>query len=162
MVKPSSPVRVTISSTAWAHATGAAAREPMRETGGLLLGWRTSDGEVHVTDMVEVPDPRARHTAYRRRHARAQAALGEALASEPTQSPVGYVGEWHTHPAPVGPSWVDHRAIRRISKKSPETVALVVCAYNSSTNRWTPIAQCAANGRVATATLELENGSPDD
>ncbi len=150
---PDQPASVELSEAALQHATRAAGRDPMRETGGLLLGWRTSDGVVHVTDMVEVPDPSARHTAYKRRHARATAALDGVLAAQPQGSPVGYVGEWHTHPAPVGPSWIDRREIRRISKKTSAPVALIVCAYDAKANNWTPVALCALAGRSSPAEL---------
>jgi proteasome lid subunit RPN8/RPN11 len=80
------------------------------ETGGILLGYRTLDG-VRVTGAIEVPDRRATGTSYRRSHRHASRKLATALALEPAGSPVGYVGEWHSHPAPQPPSAPDLTAL---------------------------------------------------
>lgn len=39
---------------------------------------------------------------------------------------MGYVGEWHSHPLPCGPSGQDTREVRRISTLTPHPVALIV------------------------------------
>lgn len=158
--REATPVQVRRS--AWANAMRAAQRDPMRETGGVLLGWRTTDGQLCVLDMVEVEDPRSGHTAYRRRHAKAEQALAAALEQHEAGSLVGYIGEWHTHPAPIGPSFVDRFEIRRISKKSNELVTLIVCVYNARSTTWYPCGLSALRGaRPNPAAITVEEGTPD-
>jgi len=139
---------------AWDAITAAANVEPMRETGGVLLGWRHERG-VYLHDALVVPDSRARHSFYRRRHKLASVVLDAALAELPEGSPVGYVGEWHTHPAPSGPSWIDRREIRRISKQTDAPIGLLVCACNASTKTWVPTGVVACRGRVSRADVVL-------
>jgi len=141
---------------AWDAATGAADVDPMCETGGVLLGWRHDTG-VYVSDILVVPDSRAKHTFYRRRHKPATRLLGAALADLPDGSPIGYVGEWHTHPAPTGPSWIDRREIRRISKRTKEAIGLLVCAYDAGSRSWLPTGLVARNGRSTRAAVQLRN-----
>ncbi|MBW3537198.1 MAG: Mov34/MPN/PAD-1 family protein [Actinobacteria bacterium] len=145
---------------AWETATAAACNEPMRETGGVLLGWR-HDAGVYVCDVLVVTDRHASHTFYRRRHEPASIALEDVLASQPDGSPLGYVGEWHTHPAPTGPSWIDRREIRRISKQTAATVALLVCAFNARARTWTPVGVLAHGGRVASTEVVLRDTADD-
>ena len=40
----------------------------------------------------------------------------------------GYVGEWHSHPAPQPPSSIDRGALSAIVRQDRKTVALVVLA----------------------------------
>jgi hypothetical protein len=151
---------IFIESQAWEEALIAAGRAPQRETGGILLGGRLSEG-IRVTAMFEVPDHQAGHAAYRRRHGPAEVMLQEALESLPDGSPVGYVGEWHVHPAPVGPSWVDLREVRRISKKAGGPVALVVCVASAAGPGWSPLGLCAADGRLRRGHLHLIERTDD-
>lgn len=114
--------------------TAAAAALP-DETGGILVGWLDHDG-LHVTAAHVVTDLRAGRTSYVRRSATAQEVLDRALASEPAGSPVGYVGEWHSHPGPSGPSRQDLRTMRSFSADVEHRLALVVLRYDGG--RWTP------------------------
>ena len=114
-----------------------------RETGGILLGWCIRSG-IHVSAAIEVPDPSSGFASYSRDHSAAAALLRGALADEPTDSPVGYVGEWHSHPAPSRPSHTDRKAMRRLALDAKGTVALVVLAraapwshHGALYRRWT-------------------------
>jgi integrative and conjugative element protein (TIGR02256 family) len=149
-----------VETRAWDAATSAGNIEPMRETGGVLIGWRHDRG-VYVHDVLVVPDSIARHTFYRRRHKPASALLEAALAQFPADSSVGYVGEWHTHPAPTGPSWIDRWEMRRISKQIEEPVGLLVCAYNASAKSWVPAGLVARGGKVSRAEVVLRDGVDD-
>src|SRR4029450_870181 len=71
------------------------------ETGGLLLGWWEGTAVV-VAHAVEVPDPDATSSRWTRHEDTAQAALDAALP-DPSHPWLGYVGDWHSHPAPVDP-----------------------------------------------------------
>lgn len=104
-------------------AAAAAAAHP-RETGGLLLGW-WNEGQVIVRHAVEVPDPDATGHSWSRSEPSAQAALDAALAEH--QHPwLGYVGDWHSHPAACGTSAQDRTSIQRASSAYPDPLALIV------------------------------------
>src|SRR4029450_6291089 len=78
------------------------------ETGGLLLGWWEGTAVV-VAHAVEVPDPDATSSRWTRHEDTAQAALDAALP-DPSHPWLGYVGDWHSHPAPVDCSTTDELA----------------------------------------------------
>lgn len=102
-----------------------------RETGGILIGWRCQlpTLEVTVCAALLIEDPVARHTTYRLDHRRAQQALHDYLdtASNPY---LGYVGEWHSHPAPQPPSGQDMQSLRSFARAAGGPVALLVPALN--------------------------------
>jgi len=101
----------------------AVAAEPF-ETGGLLLGW-WEEGVVVVRYAIEVLDQAATSSGWTRSEVQSQAALDSALDLH--QHPwLGYIGDWHTHPAPCGPSDQDERSIRRASRSYPEPLLLLV------------------------------------
>ena len=103
--------------------SAAAAAQP-RETGGLLLGW-WDNGRVVVRHAVEVPDPDATTNSWSRDEHPAQAALDAALADH--EHPwVGYVGDWHSHPAACGPSSQDKTSIQRASSEYDQPLVLLV------------------------------------
>ena len=95
------------------------------ETGGILLGFRTPNLIV-VTRTVTVADPRSSRHGYLRRHRQAQARMAIGRCDAPPV--VGYVGEWHTHPADVGPSRTDLRALAAIARLAQGPVGLIVLA----------------------------------
>ncbi|MEO3922751.1 Mov34/MPN/PAD-1 family protein [Micromonosporaceae bacterium B7E4] len=95
------------------------------ETGGILLGFRTPSLVV-VTRTVTVVDPQSSWRGYVRRHRQAQARMAIGRGDAPPV--VGYVGEWHTHPADIGPSRTDLRALAAIARLAQGPVVLVVLA----------------------------------
>jgi hypothetical protein len=107
-----------------------------------------------VVELLEVTDPAAGRSSYTRDHAHAEAALQRALADTNPADPVGYVGEWHVHPAPQGPSRQDRRELRAVARQSPHPVALVVLAYDPTTSSWTTAALTAASCHVRSAVSE--------
>lgn len=106
-----------------AIAAAAVAAHP-RETGGLLLGWWDAD-QIVVRHVVEVSDPGATSNSWSRDQPGAQAAL-DATLHEHEHPWLGYVGDWHSHPAQCGASRQDVASIRRASKQYPEPLALLV------------------------------------
>lgn len=130
------------------------------ETGGILIGHR--DGEhVVVTRAVEVPSPAATRRSYRLDHDQAQAALVRDLRAHPSDGLAGYVGEWHTHPASVGPSIVDRVSIASAARKSKSPIALIVC-YPTQPRFWgvLPVARhglALGVSTVASMMDEIEN-----
>jgi len=107
-------------------------RADRHETGGILVGFR--DGQnIIVTRAIEVPSPNATSHSYRSDHTVAQIELERDRSNHPADLLSGYVGEWHTHPAPVGPSWIDRVSIGRIAWRAEAPIALVVCHAASAT-----------------------------
>lgn len=114
-----------------------------REAGGILLGWATADG-FELIDALVVPDGSASGTSYTRDSGAAQAALDDVLSTQPSGSPLGYIGEWHTHPAPCPPSPRDIRAMRSIARRlSTRPAVLLVAAFGTD-------GDTAMHGMIAT------------
>jgi integrative and conjugative element protein (TIGR02256 family) len=114
-----------------------------RETGGLLLGWWEGMMPI-VADVIEVPDPRATRTRWTRHEQSAASALEAALTS-PRDPNLGYVGEWHSHPADLGPSSRDISELRSISRQYPNALVLAVVRYRGSVE-----SRLARAGRLTT------------
>ena len=72
-----------------------------------------------------MPDPNATTNAWSRAEARAQSALDEALL-ELEHPWLGYVGDWHSHPAACGASTQDRAAMRRASRQYAHPLVLLV------------------------------------
>jgi len=125
------PVGLLISSTALEQATRDGAETLPLETGGILLGFRASDLIV-ITRTVTVPDPRSSRRSYLRRRGRAQSQMTAALQDAPAV--VGYVGEWHTHPADHPPSSIDTTALGAIARSTTKPVALIVLARTTGSD----------------------------
>lgn len=97
-----------------------------REQGGILLGWRLDDG-IHVQEVVAVRNADAGPAHYKRSQRAAQAALDARLRLH-GDGPLGYVGEWHTHPQPVPPSATDRATMRVMALRNRRPVALIVAS----------------------------------
>jgi integrative and conjugative element protein (TIGR02256 family) len=122
------PVGILITGTALdAAITDGLAALP-QETGGILLGFRTPDLVV-VTRALTVPDPRSSRHSYRRHRRRAQAQMAAVGINETPG--IGYVGEWHTHPADCPPSRIDIRALTATARLTTTPVALIVLAHRA-------------------------------
>lgn len=152
---PPAPVRIDRGALADAESLADAALP--QETGGILLGDR-ADGVVVVRRFLEVPDEAAGTTRYQRQHGPAQEALDRILGLEPPDSLLGYVGEWHSHPGPAGPSRQDVKELRASARRLKHPVALVaLCREQGS---WGPRAW-TAHGRRARATTVIESDEAD-
>ena len=101
------------------------ARENLpREVGGIIVGWR-EDRVVVAHDLLLIPDNRSTGNRYDRTHWLANQRLKEFM-SRAQDRRLGYVGEWHSHPAPQPPSPTDLRAIRAVARDVHAPVVLVV------------------------------------
>jgi integrative and conjugative element protein (TIGR02256 family) len=127
-------------------------RHPI-ETGGILIGFR--DGvHVRVKDALEVHDPTAPHTSYTLRAKPRETALTRYLQSLPPNSLMGYVGDWHTHPADAEPSGTDRSQFLRDSFKAADILAMIVMIKTA--NGWRPEGLLASSpGRVQTVRLKV-------
>lgn len=157
---PPRSCQIVVEPACWTTITDSASLQAERETGGILLGWRHSSG-VYVSDAVEVPDRRAGRSQYVRRHGLASESLNRFLDTLPAQSPVGYVGEWHTHPAPQGPSRIDRRRLKGISRHLHDDIALIVASHDPRSGAWKPQGLCARAGRVKPAHIDITHAESD-
>ena len=152
--------QIVVEPTCWSTIIDSADLQAGSETGGILLGWRHSTG-VYVCDVIEVPDRRASRNQYVRRHGLASESLNRFLDTLPARSPVGYVGEWHTHPAPQGPSRTDRRQLKGISRHLHDYIALIVASHDPRSGVWKPQGLCARAGRVKPAHIDITHAESD-
>lgn len=101
MTRPQFDVRV--SEGALAEVRTLADRALPFETGGIVLGTLTATG-AWITTFVEVPAATPHLTRFRIPAGRTHQIVVEAKASDER---IGYLGDWHTHPADSGPSHID-------------------------------------------------------
>lgn len=107
-----------------------------RETGGVVAGF-TSTERIVITHATG-PGPRSERAraTFRRDGASTQQAIDRIFAE--TSGVSDYIGEWHSHPSPVGPSAMDRHAMMRISRslayRTPEP--LLVIAQRSRWRKW--------------------------
>lgn len=94
------------------------------ETGGLLLGWW--EGHVPtISAAIEVHDPGADRSQWSRLEHTATVAFTSAI-KEANNPNLGYIGDWHSHPANIGASVRDTHNLMRISRQYSEALVLVV------------------------------------
>lgn len=124
--KASEP-QVHVAAQAIANAERLALDASPRELGGILVGWWEGHSNAVVQALLPVPDHTAGRSHYERRHSPAQAALDVYMRNHDDPR-CGYVGEWHSHPAPQPPSSTDRDALSAIVRQGRKTVALVVLA----------------------------------
>lgn len=120
---------LTLTDTVWRTLRLAGTRALPRETGGILLGYYTEIGP-HVTEAHVVPDPRATRIRYRRDVVAAERILRARIRADDSDA-LGYIGEWHTHPLPIGPSTTDVYASGRLAVAGGHDVALLVLALGT-------------------------------
>lgn len=126
---------IHLASEAFDLAARAARRARGRETGGALIGFR-SGPDIHVRDVLVIPDAKASRTRYVLREVPRESALATYRAQLPLGSVLGYVGTWHSHPALAGPSFMDRQTFRREVWSAKGPLALVVLASDDSS--WAP------------------------
>ncbi len=111
-------------------------RERPHETGGALVGFISPDGVVITHATGPGPGAERERATFRRDGESTQDAVNRIF--DETGGNSDYVGEWHSHPAPMGPSAMDRRAMRRISGspmyRTPEPV--LVIAQRTRWRRW--------------------------
>lgn len=108
-------------SAATAMLRAAAAAHPS-ETGGLLLGPRSSQ-RPWVTHVLEVPSARRSPAHYV-----LPAGLAHPLiaCARRVDRRLGYLGEWHVHPVDTGPSRTDGRTMRRLASHAANPPILLL------------------------------------
>jgi hypothetical protein len=96
------------------------------EAGGILIG-RPTAGGFYVHDAIVLDDEDAGYAHYTRDGQEAQEAL-DAYIAESDDDHLGYVGDWHTHPQPVGPSLTDKSTMALFGRAVTQPILLVVAA----------------------------------
>jgi integrative and conjugative element protein (TIGR02256 family) len=116
----------------------AVAKYPM-ETGGMLLGYISDNGDAVVTRTIG-PGPNAKHGRFRfiPDNNYQQATLGTYFRS--TEGRETYLGDWHTHPnGDNALSTTDMRTLARIAKEPKSRIPnpfMVVLSSDSATENW--------------------------
>lgn len=113
----------------WQEMVAEASDRGLRETGGVLLGWR--NGADVVVSHVVGPGPNAQHrrTAFHPDSAWQAARIGELY--EESGRRLEYLGDWHTHPGGrPWPSRRDERTLRHIAgsaeARCPDPVMVIL------------------------------------
>jgi proteasome lid subunit RPN8/RPN11 len=126
-----SDVRLRFSESAIEALIDACRRAAPFETGGLLLGVQTSDG-LWVTHAVEIPvEPRSRRR-FVIPHGSTTPIVDRFRALDPR---LGYIGDWHSHPANVGASSLDLRTLAKLAIGSFQQRRLMAVARLDA-GRW--------------------------
>lgn len=104
-----------LSEEAFAAITNAASAAHPLETGGVLVGVYV-DGRPWVTQAVEIPTSDRGRSHYRIPAGTTQPAV---KASRAADSRLGYLGDWHSHPADAEPSTIDLASLAMVSYRRP-------------------------------------------
>jgi proteasome lid subunit RPN8/RPN11 len=115
--KAANPV-LLLSESAHASMIAAATKAHPNETGGILIGVHTNDGHPWVTRSIEIATDDRGHHHYKIPSGATQPSVH---AARRTDSRLGYLGDWHSHPADVGPSGTDLATLALYSIKHPRT-----------------------------------------
>lgn len=117
------------------------------ETGGILLGM-LGDGEPWIVRAIEIPSATPAPRAYKLPAGVTKAAVGEARKKDPR---LGYLGDWHSHPADAAASGIDIRTYLRslwfAFRQTEQLPLLVIVRLTSSgwvldavaAQRWPPL-----------------------
>lgn len=151
-----SPTRIELRVDAYETIASETANHLPRETGGILLGYQ-ENGTIVATHALVVEGQGTTTTRYVRDDVRANRLLKEFLEQRSDEDPTGYIGEWHSHPSPSGPSPVDHAAMRATARVSSNPIALLVFAPGETDGFFGLIARRRRFGRATTkeATISL-------
>jgi len=108
--------RVWLSEPAWDALIAAAKAANPNETGGVLVGVVLDGGEgagrPWVTHAVEVPSRKRGRSHYELPAGARRRVVTKLRKSD---SRLGYLGDWHSHPSDVGPSPTDIDSIESAS-----------------------------------------------
>lgn len=149
-----SPDRIELRHAAHEVIATETAKSLPTETGGILLGYHESNTIV-VTNALTIDSDQATTNQYVRDDVYANKMLKDFLADRAMDDPTGYVGEWHSHPAPAGPSPTDISALRAIAKTTDGPIALIVRATSHTAPFHGVVAQRQRFGRISTEAVPV-------
>lgn len=124
------------------------------ECGGILLGYREGL-RIVVTHVLEVPTSAPAPTRYVRDDAAANELLSDFLGGREADDPIGYVGEWHSHPKPSGPSNIDIDSLRATARELRTPLALLICTPGHDTQLAAVVTTRDRLGRIRTRSATL-------
>lgn len=124
---------LVISESAQAAMVAAAVQAHPYETGGILIGVHL-DSQPWVTRAIEIPSPNRGRHHYKIPAGATQPAVHAARRGDPR---LGYLGDWHTHPADVGPSPTDLATLAIFSIKHPRTPNPTLVVVRNSADSYT-------------------------
>lgn len=157
------PPTVLLAESAQHHLIQAAKRSHPNETGGILLGLN-ANGTPWITHIVEIPSDDRGRSHYRLPGGQTQAAVHAAREKDPR---LGYLGEWHSHPADVAPSPTDRATMRRLTYlRQPRFGPVLIVArrtnngYNLDT-RQIVFSRLCTRSLTTTGDLPLLDEKPD-
>jgi proteasome lid subunit RPN8/RPN11 len=104
--------RLWLRESAAADVTRAAGAAHPVEIGGVLLGVYVAGRRPWVVQAVVVPSQNATHGSYELPAGARPAAVDSARRID---TRMGYLGDWHSHPADVGPSATDVRTMKTLA-----------------------------------------------
>lgn len=127
------------------------------ETGGVLLGCYV-DGRPVVSAVVEIRDDDATPTTY---HVSEDATQDAVTAARTTDSRLGYIGEWHSHPSGAGLSPLDVASMAAVAEAddvATEPVLMVVQPSDGKPDRVEAFVH--TEGQLKSATICLTGDLP--
>lgn len=152
------PTRIDLRADAYETIAAETAKHLPRETGGILLGYQENSTVVVIQALV-VDGHRTATDRYVRDDVRANAILTGFLAQRADDDPIGYIGEWHSHPTPSGPSPIDRDAMRATARGSGSPIALLVYAPTGADKFFGLIARRQRFGRTVIREAPVSNPS---
>jgi proteasome lid subunit RPN8/RPN11 len=104
------------------------------ETGGILVGV-LRDGEPWITSAVEVIDERRTSASFVIPYGVTPIAVEAAMEHD---GRVGYVGDWHSHPANVAASPTDKATLRREARRKtrPRKLPAILIVVRDTDTGW--------------------------
>jgi len=130
--RTSAPLLV-ISESAKAAMIVAATKAHPEEIGGILVGVQVGN-EPGVTGAIEIPSPHRGRHHYKIPAGATQPAVHAARRADQR---LGYLGDWHTHPADVGPSPTDLATLAIYSIKHPRSLNPSLVVVRNSDDGYT-------------------------
>ncbi|MFG1909445.1 Mov34/MPN/PAD-1 family protein [Kribbella sp. NPDC048928] len=121
---------VRVSRQALALGVRHAIESGLKEVGGILVGWWEGPKTAVVHEILVVSDDQSGLNHYDRKHDLAQSVLTKYLSGLEDHR-MGYIGEWHSHPAARPPSDIDLEELVAISRRSRRPVVLMVLAVTA-------------------------------
>ncbi len=126
-------VPIAVSEAAQAEMRRAASDAAPNETGGVLVGTHV-DGRTHVALAVEIAPAEPSRAGFTIPEGDAKAVI-ESLAAEDPR--LGYLGEWHSHPADQGPSATDRATMQALSLNADTGSPLLIVLRPSDSGVFT-------------------------
>lgn len=135
----------------------AAERAQPLETGGVLIG-TTVDERTVVAAAIELTEAEATTETFTVPHGKVADAVEAAREAD---ARLGYVGEWHTHPAGGGVSSTDRATMMTVAADADVTNPILLVAHPDGEN-WSIEAVVATPETIRPITVEACGDLPED